>query len=72
MALKPTSKDDGPVKVHLDDGNILTFDRLRHHKSEAITFYDVGTEQGTNRIWKEGRAKMFPMHRIEEIEYVGY
>lgn len=71
MVLNPNSQDDGPVKVWLDNGDVLTFDRWRHTQSGMVEFYDV-EHAGENRIRKGERAKAYPVSMIEEMNYIGY
>lgn len=69
MALRPTPSDDGPVTVHLEDGNVLHFDYVWHRQSGMVTLYDVEPSENYNGHKKGDRAMTIPRRRIVEIEY---
>jgi hypothetical protein len=72
MSLRPKPSDDGPVKVHLMDGNVLRYDRLFHEQSGMVTLFDVEREERENAgdtVRKGDRARTVPVRRIDHIEW---
>lgn len=74
MSLRPDT-DDGPVKVYMDGGNVLRYDRLRHNQSGMVTLFDVDRTEHENAgdtIRKGDRARTVPVRRIDHIEWLEF
>lgn len=75
MGVDPSPKDDGPLRVTYRDGTTEEWDRLWHHRTPMVTLFNTEHERRQNagtRTKKGDEAKMVPVERIEEIEYLNY
>lgn len=73
--LNPNPEKDGPVTVHLTNGDVLNYDRVFHTRSGMVQLYDVvrtDREHAGDLTRKGSRAISIPTHQIEAIEYTNF